>query len=107
MLLCDKCNRGYHLDCLVPAMPAIPEREWFCHRCIAKRAGSKGKGTVGIGQKSAAARALVSESDTDADDFQAPSSKPAAGKLTSRQGTLLSGTPAPEVLSAWCIFVAS
>ena len=70
-------------------MPAIPEGEWFCQQCVAKKAG-KGKGTVGIGQKSAAARALVSESDTDADDFQAPTSKPAAGKPTSRQGTLLS-----------------
>ena len=90
MLLCDKCNRGYHLKCVVPAMPSIPEGEWFCQKCEAKRASSKGKGTVGIGQKSAAARALVTDSDTDADDFQAPASKPAAGRLTSRQGTLLS-----------------
>ena len=89
MLLCDKCNRGYHLNCLVPPMASIPPGEWFCQKCEAKRVGSKGKGTVGIGQKGAAARALVTDSDTDADDFQA-ALKPAAGRLTSRQGTLLS-----------------
>lgn len=87
MLLCDKCNRGYHLTCLVPPMASIPAGEWFCQACEAKRASSKGKGTVGIEQKGAAARALVTDSDTDADDFQAPPSKP---RLTSRPGTLLS-----------------
>ncbi|KAL3138929.1 hypothetical protein ABBQ32_14197 [Trebouxia sp. C0010 RCD-2024] len=90
MLLCDKCNRGYHVDCLVPPMASIPPGEWFCQKCEAKRTRIKGKGTVGIGQKGAAARALVSDSDTDADDIQAPPSKPAAGQMTSRQGTLLS-----------------
>lgn len=87
MLLCDKCNRGYHLTCLVPPMAAIPPGEWFCQACEAKRASRKGKGTVGIGQKGAAARALVSDSDTDADAFQPA---PAATRMTSRQGTLLS-----------------
>lgn len=86
MLLCDKCNRGYHLKCLVAPVASIPPGEWFCQNCEAKRAGNKGKGTVGIGQNGA----LVTDSDTDADDFQAPPSKPAAGRLTSRQGTLLS-----------------
>ena len=90
MLLCDMCNRGYHLACLVPLMPSIPAGDWFCQTCEAERAGNKGKGTVGIAQKCAAARALVTDSDTDADDFQAPPSKPAVGRLTSRQGTLLS-----------------
>ena len=87
MLLCDKCNRGYHLTCLVPPMASIPKGEWFCQACEAKRASSTCKGTVGIGQKGAAARALVTDSDTDADEFQAPPSK---SRLTSRQGTLLS-----------------
>lgn len=87
MLLCDKCNRGYHLTCLVPPMSAIPAGEWFCQACEAKRASSKGKGTVGTGQKGAAARALVTDSDTDVDDFQAP---PSEARMTSRQGTLLS-----------------
>lgn len=87
MLLCDKCNRGYHLTCLVPPVASIPPGEWFCQACEAKRASRKGKGTVGIGQKGAAARALVSDSDTDADAFQPA---PAATRMTSRQGTLLS-----------------
>lgn len=87
MLLCDKCNRGYHLTCLVPPMSVVPAGKWFCQACEAKRASSKGKGTVSIGERGAAAMALVTDSDTDADEFQAPLSK---SRLTSRQGTLLS-----------------
>ena len=90
MLLCDKCNRGYHITCLDPPLAAIPDGEWFCLSCQAKRQSQKGKGTVGIGQKSAAARALVTDSDSDTDEFAAPPSKPAAAQMTSRQGTLLS-----------------
>ncbi|KAK3235821.1 hypothetical protein CYMTET_54005 [Cymbomonas tetramitiformis] len=33
MLLCDACNRGYHLWCLNPALDGVPEGEWLCPRC--------------------------------------------------------------------------
>lgn len=33
MLLCDRCDDGYHLYCLRPALSAIPETSWYCHRC--------------------------------------------------------------------------
>ncbi|KAK3233750.1 hypothetical protein CYMTET_55967 [Cymbomonas tetramitiformis] len=33
MLLCDACNRGYHLWCLTPALDGVPEGEWLCPRC--------------------------------------------------------------------------
>ncbi|PRP77672.1 hypothetical protein PROFUN_00533 [Planoprotostelium fungivorum] len=33
MLLCDRCNRGYHLYCLDPPLSAIPEEDWFCPKC--------------------------------------------------------------------------
>ena len=33
MLICDKCDRGFHLYCLCPQMVAIPEHDWYCHFC--------------------------------------------------------------------------
>ncbi|XP_047328587.1 histone-lysine N-methyltransferase ATXR6-like [Impatiens glandulifera] len=37
LLLCDKCDRGYHLFCLRPVMVSVPKGSWFCPSCsIAK-----------------------------------------------------------------------
>ncbi|XP_046402688.1 bromodomain adjacent to zinc finger domain protein 1A isoform X2 [Ischnura elegans] len=33
MLLCDGCNKGYHLYCLKPRLNAIPLGDWFCPAC--------------------------------------------------------------------------
>lgn len=33
MVLCDACSRGWHLDCLRPPLPAIPQGQWYCSRC--------------------------------------------------------------------------
>ncbi len=35
MLLCDACETGWHIDCLTPALPAVPEGDdpWVCPRC--------------------------------------------------------------------------
>jgi transposase InsO family protein len=33
MLLCDGCNRGYHLGCLAPPLSAVPEGIWVCSEC--------------------------------------------------------------------------
>ncbi|KAG8235735.1 hypothetical protein J437_LFUL016197 [Ladona fulva] len=33
MLLCDGCNKGYHLYCLKPKLNAIPLGDWFCNAC--------------------------------------------------------------------------
>lgn len=35
MLLCDGCNRGYHMDCLSPPLTEIPESSWYCDYCFA------------------------------------------------------------------------
>lgn len=35
MLLCDGCDAGYHMDCLVPALTEIPEGSWYCDNCFA------------------------------------------------------------------------
>lgn len=34
MLLCDGCDRGYHLECLTPPMTAVPIEEWYCPDCL-------------------------------------------------------------------------
>ncbi|KAL5513720.1 hypothetical protein ACEPAH_4120 [Sanghuangporus vaninii] len=33
-LACDKCDYPYHTSCLKPPLPAVPEGEWFCPRCV-------------------------------------------------------------------------
>ena len=38
MLLCDGCGAGWHLQCLTPALAAVPDGDWFCPRCIGGRA---------------------------------------------------------------------
>lgn len=34
MLLCDSCNAGYHMECLVPALTEIPDGAWYCDYCF-------------------------------------------------------------------------
>lgn len=33
MLLCDSCDRGYHMYCLSPILPTVPLGDWFCPKC--------------------------------------------------------------------------
>ncbi|XP_049864595.1 bromodomain adjacent to zinc finger domain protein 1A isoform X2 [Schistocerca gregaria] len=33
MLLCDGCNKGYHLYCLKPKLECVPKGDWFCPAC--------------------------------------------------------------------------
>ena len=35
MVLCDGCDRGYHLACMSPPLDDIPEGDWFCKLCAA------------------------------------------------------------------------
>lgn len=35
MLLCDRCDAGYHIFCLKPPLKTIPQDDWFCARCRA------------------------------------------------------------------------
>ncbi|KAK6339375.1 hypothetical protein TWF718_008795 [Orbilia javanica] len=34
LLLCDGCDHGYHTYCLDPPVKTIPERDWYCNRCL-------------------------------------------------------------------------
>ena len=34
MLLCDSCDGGWHIFCVSPSLPEIPDRErWYCRVC--------------------------------------------------------------------------
>ena len=33
LLLCNRCQRGYHLKCLAPALKSIPDGSWYCPTC--------------------------------------------------------------------------
>lgn len=33
ILLCDRCDLGFHLFCLSPPLSAVPEGEWVCPLC--------------------------------------------------------------------------
>ena len=34
MLLCDRCDSGYHMECLDPPLNNIPSGDWFCPECV-------------------------------------------------------------------------
>ena len=33
-LLCDSCDRAFHIDCLRPPLSAVPPGDWYCRRCV-------------------------------------------------------------------------
>lgn len=37
MLLCEECRAGFHTFCITPPLPAVPEHDWYCTQCSAKR----------------------------------------------------------------------
>ena len=65
MILCDKCDNGYHMYCLIPPLEGVPPGDWFCPNCIAveKRAtdvhvGFKPGKTYTLNEYSAMAKAF-------------------------------------------------
>ncbi|KAK3134650.1 hypothetical protein QOZ80_6AG0551750 [Eleusine coracana subsp. coracana] len=34
MLLCDRCDKGWHLYCLSPPLEKVPPGNWYCSDCI-------------------------------------------------------------------------
>jgi hypothetical protein len=33
LIYCDRCGRGYHLECVYPPLYIVPQGEWFCSDC--------------------------------------------------------------------------
>ncbi|ORX95785.1 JmjC-domain-containing protein, partial [Basidiobolus meristosporus CBS 931.73] len=46
MLLCDGCNRGFHIYCLRPPLKKIPKTDWFCPQCLGEVEGFRLSGDV-------------------------------------------------------------
>jgi len=42
MLLCDKCNARWHMDCLIPPLTTIPTGMWKCPLCTPPAPSSQG-----------------------------------------------------------------
>ncbi|CAG0881945.1 unnamed protein product [Cyprideis torosa] len=59
LLLCDSCDLGYHLYCLTPALPAVPDADWFCPECTMSSARSL---AVETGISEAQALSILQES---------------------------------------------
>nr|QEG03033.1 lysine-specific demethylase 5A isoform X1 [Cymbidium ensifolium] len=34
MLLCDRCDKGWHLHCLSPPLDRVPSGNWYCLECV-------------------------------------------------------------------------
>ncbi|CAK9141883.1 unnamed protein product [Ilex paraguariensis] len=34
MLLCDRCNKGWHIYCLSPPVKQVPPGNWYCLECL-------------------------------------------------------------------------
>ncbi|CAL9030117.1 unnamed protein product [Prunus brigantina] len=34
MLLCDRCNKGWHIHCLSPPLKQVPPGNWYCLDCL-------------------------------------------------------------------------
>ena len=34
MLFCDACDKGFHMECLVPPLSSLPEGQWICPVCV-------------------------------------------------------------------------
>ena len=43
MILCDMCNRGYHIYCLKPPIKSIEdvEGDWFCYTCVPRKSSGQ------------------------------------------------------------------
>jgi len=71
LLLCDLCDRAYHIFCLTPQLAAVPEGHWHCPHCTERLRGFVGRpagrgsflglGAAGAAASSAAVMAVTAE----------------------------------------------
>jgi hypothetical protein len=41
LIICDECNKGFHIYCLKPPLLSIPEESFFCESCTMKKEEQK------------------------------------------------------------------
>lgn len=37
LLMCEDCPAAFHIYCLIPVLDGVPDGDWFCDACLAKR----------------------------------------------------------------------
>jgi len=67
LLLCDKCDKGYHMYCLKPPLKRVPKGDWFCADC-AKRMTAKEKRKRALAKEKAKEAAGAEGEAVDSDD---------------------------------------
>lgn len=50
LLCCDACISSYHIHCLNPPLPEVPNGEWLCPRCTVSWGGRGGGSGEGVGR---------------------------------------------------------
>jgi len=108
MLICDACDRGWHIHCLKPKLTSIPEGDWYCPPCIeAQRKKAKSSNASREASASSASpkrrkeSAYPLETDSEDDDFLKPRSEKKVlpgsegkGKKTPSKASATASTPA-------------
>lgn len=85
MVLCDGCDRGWHLDCLDPPLDAPPNDRWFCPKCPSFPDGVASlEGGGGNSDGKAVVVSSDSSSSSGSDDDMDPN-EPQPGKGRARQ----------------------
>ncbi|XP_065342167.1 bromodomain adjacent to zinc finger domain protein 2B-like isoform X13 [Cloeon dipterum] len=41
LLLCDGCDKGYHMYCFKPKIESVPDGDWYCFECRNKATGER------------------------------------------------------------------
>jgi len=41
LLFCDLCDKGYHMECLIPPVMDLPFGSWMCEKCTAEKPPKK------------------------------------------------------------------
>ena len=44
LVLCDGCDRGWHIGCMVPRLRTVPTGEWYCSDCVGSTAARRTRG---------------------------------------------------------------
>jgi hypothetical protein len=97
MVLCDSCDAGWHLDCLSPALPAVPDGDWLCPECavgnrdsgslsdLSAQATPGNKGRLEGSRKRVRYAMLRTSTARNLDRFELPSGRSSRGVVTTKR----------------------
>ncbi|XP_014669721.1 PREDICTED: histone acetyltransferase KAT7-like isoform X2 [Priapulus caudatus] len=90
LLLCDECDRGYHIYCMEPKLKKMPETAWTCEICknpekaAAKERQRRRMSVPSSFMEKAKSRSAL-QSSTEGSDSDTPSEKSAASKRSKKK----------------------